>query len=335
MFMNQEFLKQTLWSSGFILASAFCSAQEKDSINAPKNNISEKVSAGVAEKFPMARLVNVEYDHTMPYKFTSKYLDSELPEGKVNSIFQVKVSSNITLIRKKKWSLGTTLNYQYFSANTDGTNFFNNQESFTNHTQDFHYHSESLNLTYYSKLFNKIIVFSGTATVDGSEQHFERVRGLVTATMVLKANAQTKMTIGLVGLIDPTSIVPTFITFSYEHKFNNGWMIDAILPKWIYLRKDLASYGRLSVGTELGATMFYLYNNDKAYTFSQMDINSGVMYEHRLGKSFILSAKTGMRYSPTSRLVEKNQAFKDYVFESKPKPSLYFNVGISFNPFKK
>lgn len=335
MFTIQEFLKKALLSYSLILVAAHCSAQEKDSINILKNDILEKVEVGAAEKFPMARLLNVEYDHTMPYRYTSKYLDSELPEGKVNSISQVKVSSNINLIKKKKWSLGTTLNYQYISANTDGTNFFNNQQSLTDQTQDFHYHSESLNLTYYSKIFNKIVVFSGTATVDGSEQHFERVRGLVTATMVLKANAQTKMTIGLVGLIDPTAIVPTFITFSYEHKFNNGWTIDAILPKWVYVRKDIASSGRLSLGTELGGTMFYLYNNDKAYTFTQMDINSGVMYEHRLGKSIILSAKTGMRYSPTSRLVEKNEAFSDYIFESKPKPSVYFNVGISFNPFKK
>jgi len=94
MLLNQDFLKLRLLSLNLILVATFYSAQEKDSINSPKNNLPEKVTAVVADKFPMARLGNVEYDHTMPYRLTSKYLDSELPEGKVNSISQVKVSNN-------------------------------------------------------------------------------------------------------------------------------------------------------------------------------------------------------------------------------------------------
>ncbi|MBD3906089.1 DUF6268 family outer membrane beta-barrel protein [Chryseobacterium sp. Ch-15] len=309
------------------------SGQEKDSLKVKDSAISKKVAMAVTDRFPMARLINIEYTNSLPYTISSNYLGKDMGESKVNQLSQAKVSSTINLIRKKKWALSTTLNYNYISVNVDGTNFFNNS-ILNDHTIDFHYHTTSLTGTYYSKLFNKTVIYSGTATVDGSEKNFERVRGLVTATMVLKANAKTKMTVGIIGLIDPNAIVPSFLTFSYEHKFNNGLIIDAILPKWVYLRKNLKDYGRLSLGTELGGTMFYLYNNDRAFTFSQMDINSGVMYEHRLGNSFIASLKSGIRYSPTSRLLDKQANFKDFTLDSKPDPTFYFNIGISYNPFK-
>ncbi|UZT99057.1 DUF6268 family outer membrane beta-barrel protein [Chryseobacterium fluminis] len=331
--MSKSAVLKILILSFPILFPEFYMGQEKDSINSDTPTVSQKVEEAVSNKFPMARLINVEYTQSMPYNFSSKYLQGILPEGKVNNLSSVKISSNINIIRKKDWSMGATLNYNYLSATVDAINPFDVKQ-IIDQAEDFHYHATSLNASYYSKLFNKTMIYSGVATVDGSNKNFERVRGVVTATMVLKATADTKMTIGMVGLIDPNAIVPAFLSFSYEHHFSNGIVIDAILPKWMYVRKNISHLGRLSVGTELGGTMFYLYNNDRAYTFSQLDLNSGLLYEHRLGNSFIASLKTGVRLSPSSRVMDKQASFKDYVLDSKPDPSFYFNVGISFNPFK-
>ena len=138
----------------------------------------------------------------------------------------------------------------------------------------------------------------------------------------------------MVGMIDPNMIVPAFLTFSYEHKFKNGWIADVILPKQIYLRKGVMTNGRFSIGSELSGSSFYFYNQEKTYSFSQMEINSGVLYDHCFGKSFIGSFKTGLRYVPMSRISEKNQSVNDYISSTKPKPSLYFNLGVSYNLFK-
>ena len=204
-----------------------------------------------------------------------------------------------------------------------------------NNKQNFHYHSEALSLTRFSKLFNKIAIYSATASVDGSEQHFERIRGMLTASLVLKATADTKMTVGIAVIIDPSSQVPAMPIFTYEHRFNNGWVADIILPKKVVMRKDVFKNGRLSLGTEMDGTNFYLYPDGKRYEFRQLEINSGAMYEHKLGNNLIGTLKAGLRATPSSRIFAKEDSFKDYIFDMNAKPSFYFNVGISYNPFGK
>lgn len=314
-------LHKTILTSSILSISNMAFAQKRDSIP-------QKVTAYVAEKFPMARDFNIEFTQLTPYKFSSKLYGADLPENKVDNFSQVKVSSNINFIKTQKWVLSANLNYRYTSLNTE------NSISDYQKNNDFHYHSETLSFTYFSKLFNKMTIYSANFSVDGSEQHFERIRGMLTGTMVLKANAKTKMTVGLVGIIDPSSQVPIIPTFSYEHKFDNGLIADIILPKRILIKKNVSENGRISLGSEMENTSFYIYDKDRTYEFRQLEINSGAIYEHKIG-SFIGTVKTGIRAVPNSRIFEKNESFKNYFFEATPKTSFYFNIGISYNPFGK
>lgn len=174
MYSKFQYSVKSLSFSASVLLTSLCAAQEKDSLKLADSTVSKKVSVAVADRFPMTKLLNIEYTASLPYTLSSKHLGSNLVDNKVNSLSQVKVSSTINLIRKKSWSLSTTLNYNYLSVNVDGTDFFNNK-MLDNQTLDFHNHSTSLNVVYYSKLFNKTVIYSGTATVDGSEKNFERV----------------------------------------------------------------------------------------------------------------------------------------------------------------
>jgi hypothetical protein len=115
-------------------------------------------------------------------------------------------------------------------------------------------------------------------------------------------------------------------------------ILDVILPKGAYLRKEVLRNGRVSIGSDLNSTIFYLYNfqgAEKVYTFSQMEINSGLTYEHNLGRSFIATLKSGLKTIPRARVFEKNKTQRDYVWEASPDPSFYINAGLSFNPFAK
>lgn len=158
---------------------------------------------------------------------------------------------------------------------------------------------------------------------------------MITGSLILKANAKTKITLGIAILIDPNSPVPALPIFTYEHKFDNGWTADVLLPKKILIRKDIFSNGRISLGTEMDNTSFYLYPSGKKYEFRQLEINSGAIYGHHLGGNFIGTLKTGLRATPSSRIFEKKESQKDYIFESNAKPSFYFNLGLSYNPFGK
>ncbi|MCT2564019.1 DUF6268 family outer membrane beta-barrel protein [Chryseobacterium herbae] len=298
-------------------------AQKRDSIPL-------KVRAYFADKFPQNRDLNIEFTQTAPFQFSSKLDGKDLPDNKVKSFQQLNAGANIYLVKKKTWLLSTSLNYRYIAFNTEEPIIPE-----TDKKNDFHYHSEAINFSYFSKLFNKVAIYTASASVDGSNQHFERIRGMVTASVVLKATPKTKMLIGIAGFIDPSAQVPILPIFTYENRFNNGWMLDILLPKKILVRKDIFANGRISLGTEMDNTSFYMYKNNRTFEFRQLEINSGAIYEHNLGSNFIGTLKTGIRAVPRARVFDKEESFRDYIFEASYKPSFYFNVGISYNPFGK
>lgn len=295
-----------------------------------KDSIPQKVMAFVTDKFPQTRDFNVEFTQTTPYKYTSALRGTDLPDNKIKNFQQVKANANIYFIKNRKWMFSTSLNYRFTGMNIESPVFDESSSK-----ENFHYHSETFNVMHFSKLFNKIAIYSANVSVDGSDQHFERIRGMLTGSIVLKANAKTKITLGAAVIIDPSAQIPAVPIFTYEHKFNSGWVADIILPQKVMMRKDIFSNGRISLGTEMDNTSFYIYRSNKTYEYRELNINAGAMYEHNLGGNFIGTLKTGLRMTPNARVFEKQESFKDYIFKAKYDPSFYFNIGISYNPFGK
>lgn len=301
-----------------------------------KDSIPQKVQAIVADKFPAARVLNLTYEYNGGFKYSSNVKGGASTQGKVESFHQAGGSLNVNFLNRRSWTLGTSLGYQYTSFNVQESDL--NAQPLKMRTQDFHYHYESLNFSYFSKLFGKMVIYSASFMTDGSDKGFERMRGMLTGTWVLKATRDVQMTIGLLGFVDPAAIIPVVPTFTYKQQYRDGWMIDMLLPKGIYVRKTMLRNGRLSLGSDLNTTTFYLYDfwgSDKTYTFSQMEINSGLTYEHNLGRSFIATLKSGMKTIPRSRIFEKSERQNNYVWEASADPSFYVNAGLSFNPFAK
>ncbi|MDR6458590.1 hypothetical protein J2786_001683 [Chryseobacterium vietnamense] len=298
-------------------------AQKKDSIPL-------KVRAFFADKIPQSRNFNLEYTQVTPSSFSSQLQGKDLPDNKVKSFQQMKADANIYFIKNRSWLLSTALSYRYTSIGNE-----NPVIPETQNEENFHYHSEAINLSYFSRLFNKTAIYSATLSTDGSDRHFERIRGLVTASLILKVTPKTKMTLGLAGVIYSSSQIPVLPIFTYENRFNNGWVLDVLLPKKVLVRKDIFSSGRISLGTEMDNNSFYTYHNDNTYEFRQVALNSGAMYEHHLGGNFIGMFKTGVRANINSRAFNKQDSFDEYIWKGTYKPSLYFNVGISYNPFER
>lgn len=300
-----------------------------ESVNVRKNTV-----AYTADKFAIARSLNIEFSNASPYDFTSKRGNTSLPAGNINNFTRLKISTNFNFVKRKTWLLGASLGYQYTRVKPDLTDPFTGNA--TTRDEDFHYLFSSLNFTYFSTLFKKRTIYSSSVVVDGSDQHFERVKGFLTGVMILEGNQKTKMSVGLVVTIDPSVTVPVLPIFTYENKFNNGLIADITLPKSVYLRKYVFSHrGRVSLGTEFDRTSFYLYNIDgtsQRYEYRQVDLNSGLMYEHAIG-DLVFTGKTGVRLTQAARFFKKQDSFKDAVFKANPDPSFYFNVGVSFNPF--
>lgn len=96
---------------------------------------------------------------------------------------------------------------------------------------DFHYFHAGANIAYFSTLFNKRTIYTSSIIVDGSEKHFERVRGLLSGTMVLKANERTKMSAGIAVNIDPLSEIPIIPTFHMSINSGMGLSLTLSYPK--------------------------------------------------------------------------------------------------------
>ncbi|WP_185937413.1 hypothetical protein [Chitinophaga polysaccharea] len=107
----------------------------------------------------------------------------------------------------------------------------------------------------------------------------------------------------------------------------------------ITCRKTLhrsSTINRMILGSEIDRTSFYLYNidgTDQRYEYRQLEVNSGLTYEHVIARQFVFTVKTGMRLTASGRLFRKEDSFGSPVFKTRPDPAYYLNVGISFNPF--
>ncbi len=321
--------KNTPLSFVLLLICSPCFGQKRDSIP-------EKITAYVADKFPSTRVLNIEHYQLASHKFNSSLLNGPQTSGEISNMYQTKINLNPSFIKKRRWSLGGSFSYRYIGATTVYTNPNDQLQTITKNT--YHYHTSSLNFGYFAKLLDKMVVYSGSVVVDGSEKNFERVKGLVTATMILKANLKTKMTLGLVGIVDPSAQIPVIPTFSYEHKFKKDWVLDIVLPQRLLLKKEIFGNGRISLGGELDGTGLYLYQFNRSsgtYEFRQVEINMGAIYEHYFGGSFIGTVKTGYKSITSGRVFEKSKSFDNYLFEAKPNGAMYLNLGVSFNPFAK
>lgn len=331
-------IKSTLTVLTMLVLSVECFAQKIDSIpkaNKDTVNYPRRLVTAAADKFAIARPLNIEFAHAAPYNYTSERGNEKLPGSRVTKFEQTKVSANFNFIKKKTWLLGATLGYRGTSAEAEIVQTGVAENIILK--DDFHYFFSAVNFTYFSTLFKKRTFYSSTILVDGSDKHFERVKGIFTGTMLLKANQKTKMTIGVLLNIDPSAQTPIIPTFSYEHKFDNGLIADIVLPRSMYLRKFVfKNNGRVSMGMELDQTTFYLYNlegTNQKYEYRQLDINPGMVYEHAIGKYFMLTAKSGIKLTPNGRLFRKEDTFADPIYQINPDPTFYFNVGVSFNPF--
>ena len=166
------------------------------------------------------------------------------------------------------------------------------------------------------------MIYSASLIIDGNDEGLERLKGLIGLSFILKRTERTTLTLGAIVFIDPTSQLPFFPTFSYNHHFKSSkWEVDFILPQRLLLRRPVGENGRFSLGSTFGATGFYVNVDSPGFAhvfeYSQLEIKSDVIYEHRL----------------SDFLTEKGEPTDDFIYENDQNPTGYFQVGLSIDPF--
>lgn len=327
----------------FLLLTAFiCTITNAQEEKEEDQKLKENTRKAVTNRFPSARLFDVQYQHYLPTDFDSELFDAPSEEGEIKNHYRFSASANLPIIMKPKWNITTSLRYRYeaFEVN-DVANRVDNSIPLYDEKYNYHYLSGALSFTYFSKLFNKPFIYNASLIVDGTEKDAERIKGFFGATVILKKTERTTIGLGLIVLVDPTSPVPATPTFMWEHRFKDSpWTMDFILPQRLMFKRDLFKDGRLSLGSELNTNGFYTYVNQsgfaKVYDYRTIEINSGLKYEHSFSPSIIGSFRAGLATVFNSRVSERGENTNDYIYSNNQDGTGYFSLGFSFNPsFKK
>ncbi|WP_163515908.1 hypothetical protein [Gelidibacter japonicus] len=328
----KNFSQKTILISILLLASKASFSQENDSI---KLGVKKKVLSD----FPFTRMFNLEYNYYGSTPFTSKIFDEDFQEGKLDNQKELKLAVNIPIYTTQKWNFTGSFNYRYNEfvysdvENVSNQYIYQQEKYERNHT-----FITGLNATYFSRLFKKPFIYNLSVFADGSSENgYERIKALVGGSLVLKADAKKTLAVGAVIIIDPTTQIPFFPTLSYDYRFlGTGYDLNVLLPQRILLRKKINEVSRVSIGSMLATSGFYVYN-DNPWTpsvseYSQLEIQSGLIYERLMMKNFIVTLRGGVSSFVASRLTEKAKPVNEHYFSTDQKAKGYFNIGLSYHP---
>jgi hypothetical protein len=317
------------------LVSSYAIAQES------QDSLKQKAVQSIKEKFPETRFLYLEYNQSMNRKFSSKLFGQDFQEGKIKNQRNFMASANIPVYKTQKWSFTASLFYQFSEfefeniENPSSSPFFER-----NGIISFHNFSTALNSTYFSTLFKKPVIFNASIIADANEENFGRFRGILGVTFILKQTERTTITLGAMGFLDPSSQIPFIPTFSYNYHFKNSkWEVDFIFPQRLLFRRPIGENGRLSLGSAVGLTEFYLDKNNQAYgnafAYSQIELKTGIIYEHRFNDYLIGTFQGGLQNFVSNQATKKGEPAKDFIYENEQEGAGYFQIGISIDPFTK
>ena len=304
------------------------------------DSVRTKTVKAVTTRFPSTRFLDFQYEQFSPGDYDADLYGKLFEKGTLKSQKRFKAALNAPIIRKDKLTLSGSLRYKFESLEFEDTENFSTSGTpiYHNNTEDFQFYSTGLNFTYYSTLFGKTVVYNASVIAEGSDRGFERINGLLIGSFLLKKTEQTTLTLGLLLQTNNTAISPVLPTFTFEYKISNSqWSLDAVLPKYVYMRRPLLDKGRLSLGSAFDNESFFVYPQQSrlkdVYQFNRNEIKSGFMYEYMLNKNFITTLKAGVNNTLQGNLRERGAT--NEIMTVKQDMNGYFNIGISYNPFQK
>lgn len=299
--------------------------------------LNDSINRVLADKFPRTRTFDLQYRYYLPSDYETELYGRDYVKGQMTNHQQWKAAVNLPIYEKGRWNVSGNLDYRYESFDLEDTEVLSDARGPFTENKGYHYIGASVNTLYYGSLFKKVVIYNASVTVDGSQKDVERLKGTIGATILLKRTGRTVIGLGFIVLIDPASPVPAAPIFTVDHKFRNSlWALDFILPQRLLLKRPVFdNNARISVGTEFSGDGFYMYSDVNGfadvYDFRQLELRSGLTYEHCLGKGFVAYAKTGLSNVFNMRLSERGKNTNDYILSANREATGYFTVGVSYN----
>lgn len=190
-------------------------------------------------------------------------------------------------------------------------------------------------------IFNRPWTVSASVSLlaDGSFKR-SRLNFIGVLSTPLKRTAATSLSVGVVLLLDPSSVIPVTPLVSYWHKFGKtGPELFADIPQRIMVRTQLSPALSASLGSQLsGSLLFFDFKNRELPEKSiaaTVEVRSGLTLEYRVGRNIMLGLSGGLFSTPSATIFENNSRRTDYFIKNKINGASYINLSFSLLPFLK
>lgn len=296
----------------------------------------DNMTMQAALRYPVLRMATIQVESAGSMHYTSKLDGKAFLSGAIRPRSTVKAIFGHPIYTSGKQELSVIA--AYTAQETVLTNTTNQipQYRIGDGTYSLQNLSLALNYKRTDSLFNKPILWGGMLRTNFSLQSsYARATGLVYGIVPLMTSRTTRISIGLLVFIDPSSTFPVIPTFSYWHKFaGSPWEISLDLPTRLLLRRPVFSKGLLSFGTEL-ADNTLLRKIDQplplqgGLAFRELDLKNGFTLEYPVARKVLIGCSGGLLYTATYRVMDPGKSNNDYIVGIKRNPGPYFNISIS------
>lgn len=296
------------------------------------DTISRSVQDLSRPNYPRIRQLSVSYDQSGWTDYTTDFKGFTIEKGKVNR-GRLQVNGTIPIITKENFTLSATEVYTHEELSLK--DIINPTFGQLKSNYSFENFNTTLNLTYKSRLLSKVIITNINIIV-GSQDfiNVEKVSGLLTATLIFQKRPNTRYTLGLAAIVDPSSQIPAFPIITYWHRFKDPrWEMDVILPSTVKIRRSGTMGGWLSVGSDFSSQSFFLKNiPDRSGTYENLysELTFNLSYERIIMKNFLLGLQAGHKSTLQNRIVKVNEESRNKAADINFNSNLYFKAGISF-----
>lgn len=298
----------------------------------------DSIASNVLEQgylnFPAIRTLSISYETNLSHEYSLKKDDNEIEKGKLKGLNTLRLSTTLPIIQKKKLSIFVNGKANMFFIDNDVydselTSLFDNSS--------YNFYQLGLSANYRLKMFNRQAMLNATILGDAGNDCFGQIQGIISATVTIRQNPNTHLSLGLSALT-LFNRIPAFVTLNYWHKFSDNFNVDISLPYHAFFRYRPLSKHRFSLGMSLLCDGFYIKNpdkyvlQDKVY-YNKVMIDSEFVYEFIISKHFLLTAKTGTNIYFMNGIYKSNRKGidGDPLIKMDSKKSAFFNVGLSYN----
>jgi hypothetical protein len=330
--MKHQFLAFTCT---LCVISSFAQNQHDEQIKQTQDSIKAHYLDRLAWKNPIIRQAGITTDVFASGDIKSDLNGKPFFEGKYHTVrTNAFFNAPIWQGEKNRISAGVVVSHQMMKL--DNLKNFDPSLPFGKTTTQNTLLGGSLSFSRVDSLLKRPVVYSATAAVlidPVSGQR--RFTGSGVVSLTLHNSENTTFSVGLIGLVDPSMPIPVFPFISYWHRFNSGLEF-SLDPSAIALRKELGSRSSLSLSNTVSGNLT-LYKRDIVnlpieFAFSTLEMKSGLVYEHLIGKKMVATLNGGIRSTFTSKILE-GQSSKDPLITNTQAPVPYLRLGISFLPF--